>query len=33
MRDLWKHADLGNVADQYTAEVPSHGVVMIKIAK
>jgi alpha-galactosidase len=33
VRDLWKHADLGKVADQYTAEVPSHGVVMIKIAK
>src|ERR1035438_5981003 len=23
--DLWMHADLGKVADQYTAEVPSHG--------
>ena len=33
VRDIWKHADLGKVADQYTAEVPSHGVVMIKIAK
>ncbi len=33
VRDLWKHADLGKVADQYAAEVPSHGVVMIKIAK
>jgi alpha-galactosidase len=33
VRDLWKHADLGKVADQYSAEVPSHGVVMIKIAK
>jgi alpha-galactosidase len=32
-RDLWKHQDLGNMADAYTAEVPSHGVVMIKIAK
>jgi len=33
VRDLWKHADLGTVADQFTAEVPSHGVVMIRISK
>jgi alpha-galactosidase len=33
IRDLWAHADRGKVADEYTAEVPSHGVVMIKIAK
>jgi alpha-galactosidase len=33
VRDLWEHADKGTVADEYTAEVPSHGVVMIKIAK
>ena len=33
VRDLWKHEDLGKMADQYTAEVPSHGVVMVKIAK
>ena len=33
VRDLWKHEDLGKVADQYSAEVPSHGVVMIKIGK
>jgi alpha-galactosidase len=33
IRDLWKHADLESMVDAYTAEVPSHGVVMIKIAK
>ncbi|MGB7719442.1 MAG: glycoside hydrolase family 27 protein [Bryobacteraceae bacterium] len=33
VRDLWEHADKGTFADEYTAEVPSHGVVMIKIAK
>ena len=33
VRDLWEHADKGTVADEYTVEVPSHGVVMIKIAK
>jgi alpha-galactosidase len=32
-RDLWKHADLGKVAGDYAADVPSHGVVMIGIAK
>jgi alpha-galactosidase len=32
-RDLWKHSDLGKVTGEYVAEVPSHGVVMIKIAK
>ncbi len=30
-RDLWKHEDLGKIADQYTAEVPSHGVVLLRI--
>jgi alpha-galactosidase len=33
VRDLWEHADKGTVADRYTAEVPAHGVVLIKIAK
>jgi alpha-galactosidase len=33
VRDLWKHADLGSIKDEFTADVPSHGVVMIKIAK
>jgi len=33
VRDLWKHQDLGAVKDEFTAEVPSHGVVLIKIAK
>jgi alpha-galactosidase len=33
VRDLWAHADRGKVKDEYSAEVPSHGVVMIKIAK
>ncbi len=31
IRDLWAHADRGSVADQYSAEVPSHGVVLLKI--
>jgi alpha-galactosidase len=33
VRDLWKHQDLGAVSGEYSAEVPSHGVVMIKVAK
>jgi alpha-galactosidase len=33
VRDLWKHEDLGQVADAYAAEVPSHGVVLIRIAQ
>jgi alpha-galactosidase len=33
VRDLWKHEDRGAVKDEFTVEVPSHGVVLIKIAK
>jgi alpha-galactosidase len=33
VRDLWAHADRGAVADQFTAKVPAHGVVMIRVAK
>jgi alpha-galactosidase len=31
VRDLWSHTDLGSIATQYTATVPSHGVVMLKV--
>lgn len=33
VRDLWKHSDLGKVANEYSVEVPSHGVVLIKVVK
>ncbi len=33
VRDLWAHADRGAFDNEFSAEVPSHGVVMIKIAK
>jgi alpha-galactosidase len=33
VRDLWSHSDLGAFTNEFTAAVPSHGVVMIKIAK
>ncbi len=31
VRDLWAHADRGPLADQFSADVPSHGVVLIKV--
>ena len=31
VRDLWQHADLGDVDGQFTARVPAHGVVMLKV--
>src|SRR5262249_37288999 len=33
VRDLWKQVDLGKTSDSFSAEVPSHGVVLLKIAK
>jgi alpha-galactosidase len=33
VRDLWAHADKGKVKDKFEAMVPSHGVVLVKIAK
>jgi alpha-galactosidase len=33
VRDLWAHAGRGAVSGAYSATVPSHGVVMLKIAK
>jgi hypothetical protein len=31
VRDLWSHTDLGSLDSMYTATVPSHGVVMLKV--
>jgi alpha-galactosidase len=31
VRDLWKHADLGKMSGEFSADVPSHGVVMVEI--
>ena len=31
IRDLWAHKDLGKVADQFSADVPKHGVVLITV--
>jgi alpha-galactosidase len=33
VRDLWAHQDLGKVADQFSAEVPAHGVVLITVRR
>jgi len=32
VRDLWQHRDLGTFKDAFTADVVSHGVVMVKIS-
>src|SRR5262249_42977962 len=31
VRDLWSHADLGTIADKFSATVPAHGVVMVRM--
>jgi alpha-galactosidase len=31
VRDLWAHVDRGKFSDEYTAEVPSHGVVLVRV--
>jgi alpha-galactosidase len=33
VRDLWLHLDLGNIEVGYTASVPAHGTVLLKIGK
>ena len=33
VRDLWAHANVGAQADGYSAKVPSHGVVMLRVAE
>jgi alpha-galactosidase len=31
VRDLWSHKDLGSFSANYTAEVPRHGVILLKV--
>jgi hypothetical protein len=33
VRDLWARADVGSFRDRYTANVPSHGLAMLKISE
>ena len=32
LRDLWRQKDLGTFSDTYSAEVPSHGVLLLKLS-
>jgi len=32
VRDLWAHVNLGDFSNEYSASVPEHGVVLVKIA-
>ena len=32
VRDLWAHADRGTFTEKYSATVPPHGVVMVRVA-
>jgi alpha-galactosidase len=33
LRDLWERKDLGTKQKSYTADVPTHGVVFLKVSK
>ena len=33
VRDLWAHANMGKFSDGYSAEVPAHGVVLLRISR
>ena len=33
VQDLWAHSDLGKIADGYSAQVPPHGVAMIRVER
>jgi alpha-galactosidase len=33
VRDLWQHRDLGSFSDRFTARVPAHGAVLVKVGK
>ena len=33
VRDLWAHRDLGHIASGYSAVVPAHGVVMLRLGR
>jgi alpha-galactosidase len=32
-RDLWQQKDLGNLGHSYTAKIPGHGVVLLRVSK
>jgi hypothetical protein len=33
VRDLWAHADIGTFKDKFTALVPAHGAVMVRVSR
>jgi len=33
VRDLWAHADRGEISDGYSTAVPAHGVVLLRVAQ
>ena len=33
VRDLWRQSDVGDFTGKYTATVPAHGVVLVKLTK
>jgi alpha-galactosidase len=33
VRDLWRQADLGTVESRFEADVPRHGVAMVRLRK
>ena len=33
VRDLWAHSDLGKIANEYSTQVPPHGVAMIRVQR
>jgi alpha-galactosidase len=33
VRDLWAHKDLGSFENEFTAQVPRHGAVMVRVWK
>jgi alpha-galactosidase len=33
VRDVWRHQDLGEFSDAFKADVPRHGVVLVKVGR
>jgi hypothetical protein len=32
-RDLWQQKDLGNLSSPYTAKIPGHGVLLLRVTQ
>ena len=33
VRDLWQHKDIGKTTDRLKAEIPAHGVLMVRLRR